>query len=115
MLIAPSTTRVDNRRRLAKASRQAEIPVRLHVVGAELSMSTMSWSAYWKPVQEYVEYDRRLVHRLVQLKKSWRSLLRLPTNVIHQQIHCIRDHSACMQRNPDERGRPSEHRNRTRE
>jgi len=90
MLIAPSTTRVDNRRRLAKASHQAEIPVRLHVVGAELNLTTMSWSAYWKPVQEYVEYDRRLVHRLVQLKKSWRSVLRLPTSVLHQRMYCWR-------------------------
>ena len=90
MLIVPSTSRVDNRHRLAKASRRAEIPVRLHVIGAELSLSMMSWSAYWKPVQEYVEYDRRLVHRLVQLKKSWRSVLRLPASVLHQRMYCWR-------------------------
>ncbi|MFH1747238.1 MAG: hypothetical protein ABIG44_09375 [Planctomycetota bacterium] len=90
MLIAPSTTRVDNRRRLAKASGQAEIPVRLHVIGAELSLATMSWSAYLQPVQEYVEYDRRLVHRLVQLKKSWRSVLRLPTSALHKRMYCWR-------------------------
>ncbi len=90
MLVVPSTSRVNNRHRLAKASRQAEIPVRLHVVGAELSLATMSWSAYWKPVREYVEYDRRLVHRLVQLKKSWRSILRFPTSMLHLRMYCWR-------------------------
>jgi hypothetical protein len=90
MLVVPSSSRVDNRHRLARASRQAEIPVRVHVVGAELRPETTSWSAYWKPAQEYVEYDRRLVHGLFQLKKSWRSVLRRPASVLHQRMYCWR-------------------------
>ena len=90
MLIAPSTTRVDNRRRLALASRQDEIPVALQVVGAGLRLETTPWPAYWQPVREFVEFDRRLVHRLVQLKKSWRLVLRSPTSAHHQRMYCWR-------------------------
>ncbi|MFQ5807295.1 MAG: hypothetical protein ACE5I3_12675 [Phycisphaerae bacterium] len=90
MLIAPSTSRMDNRRRLTKASRQADIPVSLQIVGAELRLATTPWSSYWQPVRGFVEFDRRLVHRLVQLKKSWRRVLRNRTSVRYQRMYCWR-------------------------
>jgi hypothetical protein len=95
MLITPSTSRLCNRHRLAQASRRAEIPVSLRVIGAELRLATMPWSAYWQPCGEYVKYDRRLVHRLVQLRKSWRSVLHNPSSALHQGVYCWRYFLLC--------------------
>lgn len=108
MLIASSTSRAENRRQLAKASRRAEIPVGIQIIGAEPRLATMAWSSYWQPCREFVEFDRRLVHRLVQLKKAWVSVLRNPTSTPRQQMFCWRHSFRPVPRNPDGRGRTAE-------
>ena len=89
MLIAPATSRAENRRYLSKLCRKSELPIRLLIDGVELKLDSIPWHLYWAPVRDYVEVDRKLVHRLVQLKKAWRGIHRNPT-LRNQRMYCWR-------------------------
>jgi hypothetical protein len=70
--------------------RRAEVPTRICIERAEPVVSSVSWSAYWRPCRDFFEADRRLVHRMVQLKKAWLALLRSPGREPGQRIFCWR-------------------------
>ena len=90
MLVTCGTSREMNRNKLAGAARQAEVPTCLQIKRAELTLSSETWPAYWRPCRDFFEADRRLVHRIVQLKKAWVALLRSPGRKVRQRVFCWR-------------------------
>jgi hypothetical protein len=70
--------------------RRAEVPTRICVERAEPIVSSVSWSEHWRPCRGYFEADRRLVHRIVQLKKAWLALLGQPERKSRQRVFCWR-------------------------
>ncbi len=90
MLVACGTSRETNRSKLASAARRAEIPTCLEIKRTELTLSFETWTAYWRPCRGFFQADRRLVHRIVQLKKAWVALLRAPSRKARQRAFCWR-------------------------
>lgn len=60
----------------------------LEVAHGQLVLRSVPWSSFWRVGREFFEADRRLVHRLVQLKKAWLALLHHPGSVPRRQVFC---------------------------
>ncbi|MBU0618396.1 MAG: hypothetical protein KKI02_11820 [Planctomycetes bacterium] len=70
VLIVSGTSRRANRQRLKRDFTRAVVPVRVAIDQSRLVVEREPWHAYWKPCQRFFEADRRLVHRVNQLKKT---------------------------------------------
>ena len=111
MLIVSGTSRRENQRRLRAGFKRAVVPVGLSIDRSRPGLEWKSWYAYWKPCQRFFEADRRLVHRVNQLKKTWLALLRKPTCQRRQRDYCWRyfcllHHTLRIAREEPERGDP---------
>lgn len=90
VLVASATSRKENRRALVSASQRKEVVTHLLVDQAHPLTLSEPWSAYWRPCRGFLEADRCLVHRLVELKKAWLAVLRKPRSEVCQRVFCWR-------------------------
>lgn len=90
MLVASGTSRRENRRWLRANFKRAMVPMRLIVDRSRPVLEGESWCAYWRHCRPFFEADRRLVHRINQLKKAWLAIMRTPSSRDRQRMYCWR-------------------------